>query len=112
MYTQASAVPESSDPTWNLLWLYIPDYLNNGQMTTITEIPLHLSDTTRLVNMSWGDMKVFALSMGLTEDKWFNVDEWIQLLEDALTNHRGDEKETGKGFNDEEIELLEALITA
>lgn len=30
MYTTASAVPESSEKNWNLLWLYIPDYLNNG----------------------------------------------------------------------------------
>ena len=39
MYTTASAVPESSEKNWNLLWLYVPDYLNNGQMTTITAIP-------------------------------------------------------------------------
>ena len=30
MYTTASAVPESGEKNWNLLWLYVPDYLNNG----------------------------------------------------------------------------------
>ena len=39
MYMKASAVPETSENTWNLLWLYIPDYTKNGQMASITEIP-------------------------------------------------------------------------
>jgi len=30
MYTRASAVPETNPLTWELMWLYVPDWMNKG----------------------------------------------------------------------------------
>lgn len=38
-YTVASIAPEGSSPTWQVLWLHIPNYINNGQMGDIINIP-------------------------------------------------------------------------
>jgi len=38
-FTTASQIPEAADPTWTLLWLYVPDYTKNGQMSAIEYIP-------------------------------------------------------------------------
>ena len=69
MYTRASAVPESSDNTWNLIWLYIPDYLNNGQMASIPYVPaegytfedMELSDKTVIGDKTWALYKYTAM---------------------------------------------------
>ena len=39
MYASAASVPEGSTPSWELLWLYIPDYTRNGRMGEIKSIP-------------------------------------------------------------------------
>ena len=39
MYVKASAIPEDSDLTWEVLWLYVPDYNKQGQMAEIDKIP-------------------------------------------------------------------------
>ena len=38
-FSTASAIPETNDNTWELLWLFVPDYQNQGQMGTITSVP-------------------------------------------------------------------------
>jgi len=38
-YTVASSVPENTAPTWELLWLYVPDYSQQGKMGSIRNIP-------------------------------------------------------------------------
>ena len=35
----ASSNPEGSDKTWEVLWIYVPDYNKKGQMATIPRIP-------------------------------------------------------------------------
>ena len=40
MYVTASEIPEGSERTWDLLWLYVPDYMREGQMSEITKIPM------------------------------------------------------------------------
>jgi len=39
MYVTASSIPEGSENTWNILWLYVPDYMHNGHMSEISKIP-------------------------------------------------------------------------
>lgn len=39
MYIDASRVTETDDLTWELLWIYTPDYLNNGKMGEIVNVP-------------------------------------------------------------------------
>lgn len=39
MYTSASSIPEGSDLTWQVLWLYVPDYNKQGMMAEIDKIP-------------------------------------------------------------------------
>ena len=39
MYASAASVPEGNEPTWELLWLYVPDYTRNGRMGEIKTIP-------------------------------------------------------------------------
>lgn len=38
-YTVASKLTEDYDNTWELLWIYIPDWTNKGQMNTIEMVP-------------------------------------------------------------------------
>ena len=40
MYVTASSIPEGEDNTWEVLWLYVPDYNRKGQMSSITKIPM------------------------------------------------------------------------
>ena len=39
MYVTASAIPEDAEETWEVLWLYVPDYNRGGQMSEISKIP-------------------------------------------------------------------------
>lgn len=39
IYTTAAQVPEGSTAVWTVLWLYLPDYLNEGKMSEIKNIP-------------------------------------------------------------------------
>ena len=39
MYATAAEIPEGTKPTWELLWLYVPDYTRNGRMGEIEHIP-------------------------------------------------------------------------
>lgn len=39
MYVTASKIPESAESTWQVLWLYVPDYTRQGQMSEIAKIP-------------------------------------------------------------------------
>jgi len=34
-FTTAGTVIEGSEPIWQVLWLYLPDYLNEGNMNVI-----------------------------------------------------------------------------
>ena len=38
-FTTAGQITEGSDPIWEVLWLYLPDYLNEGNMNVIENIP-------------------------------------------------------------------------
>ena len=38
-YVVASALQEGGDKSWELLWLYVPDYTQQGIMSTIEVIP-------------------------------------------------------------------------
>ena len=38
-YADASIQPEGSNPTWKLLWMYVPDFMNGGAMNSIKYIP-------------------------------------------------------------------------
>lgn len=40
MYVTASSIPEGEESTWEVLWLYVPDYNRQGQMSTIEKIPM------------------------------------------------------------------------
>ena len=40
MFVTASSIPEGSDKTWEVLWLYVPDYIKAGQMAEIDKIPV------------------------------------------------------------------------
>ena len=40
MYVSASAIPEDEEKTWQVLWLYVPDYMREGQMSEISKIPM------------------------------------------------------------------------
>ena len=39
MYVTASAIQEDAAKTWEVLWLYVPDYNRDGQMSEISQIP-------------------------------------------------------------------------
>ena len=39
MYTSASSIPEGEPLTWEVLWLYVPDYNKQGQMAEIDKVP-------------------------------------------------------------------------
>ena len=39
MYVKASALPEGAELTWEVLWLYVPDFNKQGQMSEIDKIP-------------------------------------------------------------------------
>jgi|LauGreDrversion4_2_1035121.scaffolds.fasta_scaffold61383_1 hypothetical protein len=45
-FTTAGQITEGSDPIWEVLWLYLPDYLNEGNMNVIENIP-RLGNTQR-----------------------------------------------------------------
>lgn len=34
-FSTAGAITEGSEPIWQVLWLYLPDYLNEGNMNVI-----------------------------------------------------------------------------
>lgn len=38
-FTTAAATSEGSKPTWEVLWLFLPDYNNEGNMSEIITIP-------------------------------------------------------------------------
>ena len=38
-FTTAGAQPEGSSPVWTVLWLYLPDFNNEGNMNVIKNIP-------------------------------------------------------------------------
>ena len=38
-YTTAGQASEGSDRIWEVLWLYLPDYKNEGNMNVIPNIP-------------------------------------------------------------------------
>ncbi len=38
-YTTAGQASEGSDRIWEVLWLYLPDYKNEGNMNVIQNIP-------------------------------------------------------------------------
>lgn len=38
-YTTAGQAAEGSEPIWEVLWLYLPDYKNQGNMNVIPNIP-------------------------------------------------------------------------
>jgi hypothetical protein len=40
-YADASKLTETSQPSWSLIWLYVPDYMHNGTMTSVKYIPKH-----------------------------------------------------------------------
>ena len=40
MFVTASSIPEGTDKTWEVLWLYVPDYIKAGQMAEIDKIPV------------------------------------------------------------------------
>jgi hypothetical protein len=40
----ASRVPETAPHTWELLWLYAPDYTLYGKMNDIKRVPFRLAD--------------------------------------------------------------------
>ena len=40
MYVTSSSIPESSDLTWEVIWLYVPDYNKEGRMAEIDKIPV------------------------------------------------------------------------
>lgn len=40
MYVTASSIPEDAEKTWQVLWLYVPDYNRGGQMSEISKIPM------------------------------------------------------------------------
>ena len=43
-YASASSVPETANPTWELLWLYAPDYTLYGKMNDIKRVPFRQED--------------------------------------------------------------------
>jgi hypothetical protein len=43
-YASASKVPETAPHTWELLWLYVPDYTLYGKMNDIKRVPNRLED--------------------------------------------------------------------
>jgi len=40
MYVTASSIPEGSANTWEVLWLYVPDYTKQGKMAEVSRIPM------------------------------------------------------------------------
>lgn len=42
-YATATKARESDDHRMNLLWLYVPDFTNSGQMTEITSVTVNNS---------------------------------------------------------------------
>ena len=97
MYVTASAIPEGADNTWEVLWLYIPDYNKNGQMAHIEKIPSKGQKFSNMEEPYFWEQSAECSGFIISDDCPFRIEEM------SLITFRPDACSTGEVQGCEEL---------